>query len=69
MRHFEDLKDAKAYCTAMDKLVELLPPDKKSMYVKIQKDVKDTLDQMINLYLLLKNQKEFNEIPTYFRDE
>ena len=35
----------------MDKLVELLPPDKKSMYVKIQKDAKDTLDQMINLYL------------------
>ncbi len=63
VRHFEDLKDAKAYCTAMDKLVELLPPDKKSMYVKIQKDVKDTIDQMINLYLPPENQKGIQRNP------
>ncbi|MEZ4909637.1 MAG: hypothetical protein R2774_02120 [Saprospiraceae bacterium] len=65
---FEKLIEAKNYVLAVDRFVELLPKDRKSKYEAIQKEMKDTIEALIVLYVAPENQKGIQRNPKLLSD-
>ena len=67
--HFNQLIDAKNYVLAIDKLVDLLPRERKTLYEKLQKEVKGSIESLIELYVAPEDQKGIQRSPKLLSDK